>query len=87
DGESNILFETVEEDRNGNGVLDVGEDTDFDGVLDHPNTIDGELGTDFIDTHDRMLWFYERETDTLILRPILPLDQRTTYAVVVTDRL
>lgn len=86
-GESNLLFETVEEDLNGNGVLDPGEDTDFDGVLDHPNTLDGTLDGTPLETFDRMAWFYERETNTLILRPILPLEQRRTYAVVVTDRL
>ena len=85
--ESNILFETVEEDTNGNGVLDPGEDTDFDGVLDHPNTLDGLLTGDPLDTVDRMAWFYERETNTLILRPILPLRPESRYAVVLTDRL
>ncbi|MFO0550314.1 MAG: hypothetical protein U0271_18110 [Polyangiaceae bacterium] len=36
---------------------------------------------------DHLLTWYERETDTLILRPVLPLDEATKYAVVVTDRL
>jgi translation initiation factor IF-1 len=36
---------------------------------------------------DNLLDWYERETDTLILRPLLPLDEMTRYAVVVTDRL
>ncbi len=84
--ESNLLFETVEEDVNGNGVLDPGEDTDFDGHLDHPNTFDGTI-QDELSTVDEMTWFYERETKTLILRPILPLRGRRTYAVVVTERL
>ncbi len=35
---------------------------------------------------DHLLTWYERETDTLILRPVLPLDEMTRYAVVVTDR-
>ena len=86
-GESNLLFETVEEDTNGNGRLDPGEDTDFDGVLDHPNTLDGRLNGTPNETVDRMAWFYERETDTLILRPILPLEEHHAYAVVLTDRL
>jgi hypothetical protein len=85
--EANLLFESVEEDLDGDGVLDPGEDTDFDGVLDHPNTIDGRPGATPEDTYDRMLWFYERETHTLFLRPILPLEERRTYAVVLTDRL
>src|SRR6185369_3218657 len=36
---------------------------------------------------DHLLGGYERETDTLVLRPILPLDEMTRYAVVITDRL
>ncbi len=84
---SNLLFETEEEDANNNGVLDPGEDTDFDGVLDHPNTLDGRLMGTPMETYDRMAWFYERETKTLLLRPLLPLRPRTTYAVVLTNRL
>lgn len=86
-GESNLLFETREEDLDGDGVLDPGEDTDFDGVLDHPNTLDGRLMGTPHETVDRMLWFYERQTDTLVLRPILPLEENRQYAVVLTDRL
>lgn len=36
---------------------------------------------------DHLLTFYERETDTLSLRPVIPLDEMTKYAVVLTDRL
>ncbi|MFO0618359.1 MAG: hypothetical protein U0414_37545 [Polyangiaceae bacterium] len=36
---------------------------------------------------DHFLPFYERETDTLLLRPIIPMSEMTRYAVVVTDRL
>ncbi len=36
---------------------------------------------------DQLLYWYERETDTLIMRPLLPLDEMTRYALVVTDRL
>jgi hypothetical protein len=86
-GESNLLFETREEDADGDGILDPGEDTDFDGVLDHPNTFDGRLTGAPYETVDRMLWFYERETNTLVLRPILPLEENRRYAVVLTDRL
>lgn len=86
-GESNLLFETVDEDQNGNGRLDPGEDTDSDGVLDAPNTLDGRLTGAANETVDRMLWFYERETDTLVLRPILPLEPQRQYAVVLTERL
>jgi hypothetical protein len=36
---------------------------------------------------DHLLTWYERETDTLVLRPLLPLDEMSRYAVVLTDRL
>lgn len=35
---------------------------------------------------DHLLNWYERETDTLVMRPVIPLDEMTRYAVVVTDR-
>jgi hypothetical protein len=75
-----LTVEETEEDTNGNGVLDPGEDTDMDGVLDHPNTIDGKPGS-------ARLEFYERETNTLIMKPLMPMREATTYAVVVTNRL
>lgn len=36
---------------------------------------------------DNLLTWYERETDTLIMRPLLPMQEMTRYAVVITDRL
>jgi hypothetical protein len=36
---------------------------------------------------DKMMSWYERETDSLIMRPLLPLAEKTQYAVVITDRL
>lgn len=36
---------------------------------------------------DHLLTWYERETDTLLLRPLLPLREMRRYAVVLTDRL
>ncbi len=79
---NNLLFEEVDEDVNGNGRLDPGEDTDMDGVLDKPNLRfpDG-------DPVDDLLTFYERETNTLQMRPLMPLRENTTYAVVLTRRL
>jgi len=77
-----LLYETAEEDLNGNGVLDPGEDTDYDGVLDHPNVY--PEGGD--PRQDLMTW-YERETDTLIFRPVVPMREETCYAVVLTERL
>lgn len=84
-GGTNLLFETHQEvDLNENGILDPIEDTDDDGVWDRPNTrhADGDL-RDFGEVLD----FYERETNTLILRTLEPLDEKTTYAVVLSDAL
>ncbi len=82
--DSTLLFETREE---GAGLTQADYrpelDTDFDGVLDHPNT----LGRAGIDTYDNLLTWYERETDSLILRPLVPMEEKTEYAVVFTDRL
>jgi hypothetical protein len=82
--EPNLVFETQEEGR---GLTQADYrpelDRDFDGVLDHPNT----LGTQGIAGVDNLLTWYERETDTLMLRPVVPLEERTEYAVVLTDRL
>ncbi|HEY8075365.1 MAG TPA: hypothetical protein VIF62_14675, partial [Labilithrix sp.] len=88
-GESNLSFETVEE---GAGLPQSAYkpelDTDFDGVLDHPNTMPGKTrAKGAIAGVDDLLTWYERESDTLILRPILPLEEKTEYAVVITDRL
>ena len=55
-------------------------------MLDHPNTW-GALAPGQIEGVDDLLNWYERETDTLILRPLLPLEEMTEYAVVLTDRL
>jgi len=81
----NLLYEANEE---GAGLLQ-GDytpalDQDFDGVLDHPNTW-GPPGQ--IHGVDDLLTWYERESDTLIMRPVLPLEEKTEYAVVLTDRL
>ena len=84
-----LLFEEADEDLNQNGILDDGEDTDYDGVLDQPNYLPG-LKPERDDLKARakaLMTFYERETNTLIVRPMMPLRERTTYAVVVTKRL
>jgi hypothetical protein len=95
----NLVFETHDEDKNGNGVLDPYEDIDFDGVLDKPNTWSGEptgLITpdnihDWLARDDRpaddLITFYEKETNTLVLWPVVPLREATTYAVVLMDDL
>lgn len=85
--ESNLAFETVEE---GPGLPQSAYhpslDKDFDGVLDHPNTLGPATGPR-IPNVDNLLTWYERETDTLIVRPVVPLEQKREYAVVLTDRL
>lgn len=81
-GNQTLTFEGVEEDLNGNGVLDEGEDTDMDGVLDHPNVLDAAHSGPW-----ESIGFYERETRTLIARPLYPMREATTYAVVLTNRL
>lgn len=77
------------EDVNGNGVLDPPEDTDADGLLDKPNYRPGANPdpTDLAARADAMMTFYEKQTNTLLLRPLEPLDERTTYAVLVTRRI
>jgi hypothetical protein len=81
--EPSIVFDTVDEDLDGDGVLDWGEDTDNDGVLDTPNVYPEGAPDHFAD----LLGWYERESNTLIARPVLPLREATTYAVVVTERM
>ena len=104
--DNNMLFQETNEDLNQNGVLDEGEDLDFDGVLDVANFIntsacdatalrgaDGNLNPNYDQAAfdqcvaDNLLTWYERESNTLIMRPIWPLEQRCTYAVVLTNRL
>ncbi len=80
--EPSVVFDTIDEDLNGNGVLDWGEDTDNDGVLDVANI--WPIGGD---PREDLLTFYELSTDTLIFRPVVPLREETTYAVVLTNRL
>ncbi|MBL9038274.1 MAG: hypothetical protein JNG84_07170, partial [Archangium sp.] len=74
-------FEDRDEDTNHNGSLDLGEDIDMDGVLDKPNTLYPDA------PRFQTVEFYERETNTLLMKPVMPLRQNTTYAVVLTRRL
>ncbi len=85
--QNNILFETVEEGAGlSQGDYAPQLDLDFDGVLDHPDTL-GPLPPGGIGGIDDLLTWYERETDTLVLRPLIPMKEMTKYAVVITDRL
>ncbi len=95
-GTLSILLEETNEDTNNNGKLDLGdadnpsEDTDADGVLDKPNYIDpakDPAALTVVERVDQLMTFYERETNTLLARPMIPLKERTTYAVIVTRRL
>jgi len=80
--QQSLVFDTTDEDKNGNGVLDPGEDTDWDGYLDRPNV--HPAGGDPV---DNLVSFYELVTDTLVVRPLIPLEQETRYAVVLTRHL
>ena len=84
----NLLFETANEAVGAcaDGVYRPQCDTDFDGVLDRPDTLGGVSGKQ-IQGLDNLLTWYERQTDTLVLQPVLPMDEKTEYAVVLTDRL
>ncbi len=83
--EDSILLETVEEGAGlGQSAYRPELDTDFDGVLDHPNVL---RRTGKNAPIEQVIDWYERETDTLLLRPLLPLEEMHEYAVVLTDRL
>lgn len=86
--QENLLLETAEEAPGFYGYRpDL--DNDFDGVVDHPNTLPrpgAQAGVQVPGVDDLLTW-YERETDTLIVRPLVPLEEKTEYAVVLTDRL
>lgn len=84
-----LLFDEEDEDTNGNGRLDEGEDTNADGILNVPNYLPGKSPdrADLAARADALMTFYERQTNTVIAKPMVPLRERTTYAVVVTKRL
>ncbi len=92
---NNFIFEERNEDANQNGLLDPGEDIDDDGTLDVANLDDpyacaalteGSVEYDRC-IADHLLTFWERESNTLIMRPVWPLEQKCTHAVVLTNRL
>ncbi len=85
-GADSILFETEEEAAGfPQSAYSPDVDTDFDGVVDHPNVLVPTGGRSA--RIDEMIDWYERQSDTLILRPVLPLEEMREYAVVLTDRL
>ncbi len=83
-----LALETYEEDWNDNGELDPGEDIDMDGILDHPNLHPAQDGDrNSVDPVQDLVSSYEFETNTLLFKPIIPLRERTRYAVVITTRV
>jgi hypothetical protein len=84
-----LIFETYDEDVNKDGVYHLELDTDADGVLDHPTNLPvcpDANGNPLPWAYD-LPTFYEPESNTLVIRPVLPLDERSTYAVILTRRL
>lgn len=79
---TSLLYETYEEDTNNNGALDPGEDSDNDGLLDHPN-----VWPPGSDPEQHLLTSYDLQTNTLYARPVVPMRDQTTYAVVLTNNL
>lgn len=89
-----------EHDTDFDGVLDRPNLVDPNGcpgpdpVCDTPGSSDYDGGACLAQRRERdrciadgLLTWYERETDTLLMRPLLPLDEMTRYAVVITDRV
>ena len=63
-GESiSLFFEETDEDLNKNGVLDPGEDSDADGILDQPNYLPGTSpdAVDLAARADALMTFYEKQ--------------------------
>jgi len=75
--EQNLVFETANEAVGAcaDGVYRPQCDTDFDGVLDRPDTLGPAKQYDGV---DNLMTWYERQTDTLVLQPILPMQEKTS---------
>ena len=67
-------------DWNGNGVLDCGEDFNCNQRWDDDEV---DLDGDGMLAPCEFTEFYEVETNTLMARPIVPMEQETEYAVVI----
>jgi hypothetical protein len=96
EGESrSVMFPDHTEDTNRNGRLDPGEDRNFNGHLDEANFLDPHACDDTPPStperdrcvSDNLLSWYERSTNTLLLRPVWPLEERCVHAVVLSKRL
>lgn len=89
---SNLLYETYNEDVDGDGELDFVEDSNGDGILGVANVVPGmaEALVDdpgFRPNVDDLTAFFEIASNTFISRPVLPLRQLTEYAVVITTNM
>ena len=84
-GSSTLIFDDHIEDLNKNGVLDPGEDTDQDGILDGPERQALPTCNTAWRYVENTLW--EADSNTLQIRPIRPLMPGRTYAVILTDQL
>lgn len=92
-----VHYEQWNEDTNANGRLDPGEDHDLDGVLDVANFRDPGACDDLDPTTqpreydgcvvENIMSWYDRTSDTLVLRPLWPMEERCVHAVVLTRRL
>ena len=79
-GESNLVFETVDEGTAYHSAK--GLDSNHNDLIDEANVLNpGD------DAAKNIMTFYERATNTLLMRPLLPLDERSEYAVILTNRL
>lgn len=88
DGELDVDTELIEPDPgdlDADFVLDGGEVWDCDDTLE-PALQRRQARRDRRIT-DHLPTFYEFETDTLIARPIVPMREQTTYAVLLTRRI
>lgn len=72
---SNLLFETEDEEK-------LGKDTNFDGRIFRPNLIPRNG-----DPYKDLVTFYDLNTNTLILRVVVPLEERSKYLVILTKRV
>jgi len=59
----------------------------FDPYKDYGDIIFPEENTAFIDGKWEKITWYDTETETLVLRPVLPLDQKSVYVVFITKEL
>ncbi|NUN15694.1 MAG: hypothetical protein HUU55_18875 [Myxococcales bacterium] len=79
------LLEAASGDTNGNFVLDPGEIWECAPTVAPTQNL--RRAREDAALADHLVDFWEAETNTLIVRPVLPLREHTTYAAVLTKRL